>query len=114
MPCLSEANNIWETRDTLFHGGSVQLENLADAAVLIALVAAGQIPDDRDLQISTKREDQSIALSHAVIRHAFGRSRTQGIIDMDIRSSLIQQDTASGFRLHREIIDESSNLLLKV
>lgn len=33
---------------------------------------------------------------------------------MDVRSGLIQQDTTAGFRLFCEIIDELSNLLLKV
>ena len=91
----------------------MQVKNSGDTASLIALVATGQIPCDWDFQVSTKPENQSIALSHVVVRHAFGLSRTKRIVDMNIRSSLIQQDTANGFRLHREIIDESSNLLHK-
>jgi hypothetical protein len=53
-------------------------------------------------------------LSHLVVRHAFGSSRTKRIVDMDVRSSLIKQDAAIGCRLPYEMIDELSNLLLMV
>ncbi len=103
-----------ETSNTLFHGGSMQLKNFADTTLLVTLVAASQIPCDWDFQIPTKRENQSIALSHIITRHAFGWSWTKRIVHMDVHSSLIKQDAATGCRLLCEIIDELSNLLLKV
>ncbi len=114
MPCLSETNDICKTQNTFFHGSSVQLKNFADTALLISLVAASQIPYHGDFPVSTQRENQLIALSHVVTRHASGWSRTKWIVDMDVRSGLIKQDAATGCRLLCEIREESSNLLFKV
>ena len=103
-----------ETPDALFHGGSMQLKNFADTTLLVSLVAASQIPDDRDSQIPTKREDQSIALSHVVICHASCWSGPKWVVNMYVRSSLIEQDSPTGFRMHCEIIDELSNPTFEV
>ena len=66
---LNRGLHICKTPNALFHRGSMQVKDSGDTALLVLLVAASQIPDDRNLQIPTQREDQSIALSHVVIRH---------------------------------------------
>ena len=76
-----------ETSNTLFHGGSMQVKDSGDTAVLVLLIAASQIPDDRDVQIQTKCENQAIALSHVIIGHTFCWSGAKWVVNMDVGSA---------------------------
>ena len=70
----------------------MQIKNSGDATVPVSLIATSQIPHDWEVQVSTDSENQPVSLPHVVIRHASSFSRSQRIIDMHVRSGLIEQD----------------------
>ena len=92
----------------------MQVKNSGYATVSVLLIAAGQIPHDRDVQVSAESENQPVSLPHVVIGHATSFSRSQRIIDMHVRSGLVEQDPSIGLLMSCECFDESPDLFLKV
>ena len=74
------------------HRVVVDVEHRADPAVLVVLVAAGEVPGDRDAEVLESLEDRAVA----PVELFRGQPAAERIVDVRVGAGLVEHQVAAG------------------
>ena len=103
---------VAEGLDALQGRVGVDLQDDRDAAVRFRLVAAGEVPGDRDSELREPLEDDGVAGTEFLGR----QESAQRIVDVWVGSGLVEDEVATAHRLHhsRQTGEEAGRLAGRV